>query len=602
MKARIGIFVAAVLALTVSCAPLDEPQIETAGSEVSNGDHSKAIGYSLVGTKAIVSDVTDVERDERGISIFAKATKDAASSDIFSNARLVYSQDNWTYRKFNPIPIQYMESGYLYDFVSIYPYHADGFTETTGQVKFDAATQYFKDGNYDEEDQVDWMAHGYSVASDDTETGIVPIVLNHCCANVQFELANNFGCDISITEVSLFGIYENGTCTVKSDNTIGWSAQSVIVDANGSTASDFRSDAMSESQPLVINKGESAPLYSHPILAIPQTSSGDVTVKVVFTDGSGQSKTRTANLGRVTWQNKEYNYQLTINDEIDIIVVNEKVWTSVSWKDLINGAGVIVGQPTSLEVYVYFPDGAKTTGKVTIDDQEFQEDTSGDEDSTKDINGKIYTRYYLNNYVPQLNDASVGENKQIFASAEDYETKSANKVLPVWGILPATNPTTSQGNFNNYVSPATNLYIVKEKSSGSYLYNTGSSLAGEAKQDYSALFGLKGTKSKNAYTNFTFYSPRTDNYLIGNDSSLSFGKTGTSYSFYTDNQKVFGILGKTGKAFIFFTTYFCLYMNSNGSCNIVEYGPIGSAFVGDKVTNIQDYSFYPVTLVEPSSN
>lgn len=453
MKTRIGIVVAAVLALTVSCVNLDDSmtapaaQTQPASSAVAT-DVQRAIGYNFGWTKALIEDEQQLRG--AGLSIFATETKDGVSYDVFAGTdHHLYYDSSWTYGS-----IKYWKPGYTYDFVTIYPYQTSGLNATKGQVKFTVDTKYNDNGNYDEANQIDWMAHGLSASS--TSTGEVAVSLKHCCSSVQFYLTNHYGSNITITDVTLNGIYKSGECTVKSDNTISWSVPQT--EDNKALGNEFKSNRTNFS----VNNLNATPdtLFTKAILAVPQTiSDGDqVTLTVHFKKaGSEEIKTKTAKLGAINWAaNGQYSYALTINQDEEIIISIDDDWISGLEIEFPGTNGnPIVGQSCTLTAWVYFSLGYKESNEVEIGG--VTANATGETKQGSD--GKTYYKYTAT-FAAQSTSKKYSVDVDVTTATK---SESLSGIVPVYSKTISNTPASSLSNSKYYV-------LECSKSGNGYMY------------------------------------------------------------------------------------------------------------------------------------
>lgn len=591
------------LALLSGCAKSEfMPETDTPSKEKNSEADKGAISFGFDWTKAIVNSDSDLKVNGNQISIVAFQSTEKAGSAYYTlipNSPLTYNSSTtpkWTYT-----PLKYWRDGFNYKFISIYPYSSSYTVDEANQKVTFAATTKYAAGDT----QTNWLAAynattGFNINTSDRT---VDVGLKQCASLLSFNLKNETGRKITVTSAKLYGHNSKATCTVSNEtvNGIGsakfWSNLNTPV---AESSDDFKSDKTA----LEIANDATAALYSQNIVVIPQTLPTDAVIFSVtyhFEGGTDITVTKSLHNAGSEWeQGKQYTYNFSLKDDIEIYI-ETKFWKPASTcLDIVGEAnGVIVGQPTTLNVYVYFPSGA-TSKSVKIGDQTFSPDPSITNNPIT-IDEKDYYRYVLNNYSPSLTDVTTGANRSltIEASAAGYTTKTKNCTLPVWGIslakISKSNYTTKIKQYEPGIAPKDNLLVIHNDDVDDYLFNNGTNIAGRDGNvyDYKSLFGFSAT------SNFKIYTPLTKNYVLGSDRNdeLSLNGTGTSTNLYTDAE--FGLYGSS-VWYILGTSYRCWYQSSRTSVvKLLAYGTYGTGIVDGGHDDIQQHSIYNVTLTQP---
>lgn len=579
-----------MLVILAGCAKTELPEVPAVNpapaSPVQPAAGSDPIDFGLAWTKAFIESDAQLQADGTGISIFGKATDGTITITPFNNNKLTYSPTpvpgKWTYTGGTETWID----SFTYSFYAVYPYNAsNAFSQNGNSVVFSAEAIY-------PTKQTDYLVfaesgnHSYY----NSKGGKVTLEMAHSCARLQFQIINDSGRDIEITDARLSGFYTTGDCTLsisaQNKPSISW-ATTGTKDGNFVAELEF---------PYQISKSSTSAidLYKADIIAIPQNASPVYSIS--YKIGS-ETFTKSVTLNGQWEAGKKYLYKMTL-DEISIIV-EDKFWTPIGL-DVTSGKGVVKGQNfNDLECYVYFPNGATQSKQVTVTYGSQTVTLTLDSNNKKTENGKDHYRYY---YSPSGGIASPTSNitsgeKQTFtfkASATGYQEQSEGKDIEYWGMeAKSQDAVSSVSGISAYAEGNKKLYVFYNKTLNDYLYNDNGTLYGKTSSpNYTSLFAL----SPNNSGEFSIESILSQTYVHRNGTNASLTDSATDFKFYDDGKNL-GIVDagiELGK--IYATYYGFNQSNATSKLGLVKY----RVFLGSKISNIQEFAVILVTFYIPN--
>ncbi len=290
-------------------------------SDVSIGFTSELTPFD---TKALVTNVTDLQTSS-GLSIYALRFPTGTGSPIstlFDNINLTYSSPNWVYTG-----LKYWIPGQTYKFISLYPYSASAYTYTPAESK---VTTTYTSALTTNPNQTDLM---YSVnerlVTSTVSASPVPLNMKHATSSLTFKLRNVSVGNITVSNISLTGLYYQGSCTIANTATpCTWSTTGAK--EIGNTRYPGKTSGLSS---LPINASTYYELFSERILVIPQQVQSNTDIKINLTVAPAGSTQYTLNLSLSTsttvteWlPSKHYVYTISITESRILFDVEVLDW------------------------------------------------------------------------------------------------------------------------------------------------------------------------------------------------------------------------------------------------------------------------------------
>lgn len=271
-------------------------------------ENDNSIYFDSQLTKAIVSNVDHLKAS--GISIFGIRTPGGGDAYANFNNRHLSFSSSWNYDGY----IEYWIPGSTYNFFALFPYSADAysFSLVNKTVTFDYTSALTADQR-----DVLYSTHSRTYVEDGDDSA-VSLSMNHTTASLLFRVRNVSQTTISISAISLTGLYNNGTCTVGTSS-VSWNTTGSILAADDDDTYPGVNSGLTN-LPASVDTYHN--LFSSQILVVPQQVQhrSDIKLKLTVTPQVGDPfniVAELANTGAITsWvPNTNYTYTLSITED-----------------------------------------------------------------------------------------------------------------------------------------------------------------------------------------------------------------------------------------------------------------------------------------------
>jgi len=272
-------------------------------------------------TKALLNSQEDLQ-DSDGVGLFGTLSR-TASQTIFSNDRLQYADDSWSYGY-----VLWWIKGGFYDFAAVYPYTDDEASIGSGKANY----SYSPSGstisisnisaNWESPDLMYGFAERDLTTSENYST--VPINMNHAFASVEFRILNASGEAVrNISDISLKQIISSGSVSATSNN--------IKPDWTLGTRSNTGYTRSGVVFPTVEYNREEHSLFNGPVVVIPQqVLNAGTTLSFNKTGGDNQTSisVNLSNIGKIqNWEaGKKYSYLITLQSTTITYTVEVVDW------------------------------------------------------------------------------------------------------------------------------------------------------------------------------------------------------------------------------------------------------------------------------------
>ncbi len=274
-------------------------------------------------TKALVTNVADLQ--SAGLSIFGLRYPSGGGSNlvVFQNTKLYYDPSSptlWNYAGTKP----YWIPGQTYKFIALFPYYATDYTYTPAGSK--VTTSYTSALTADQTDLMYSVYQRSFVIGGDGSA--VPLNMKHCTSSLTFKIRNVSANPISVSNISLKGLYYEGTCTIQNSTPLcAWTTSGNK--EGGTTRYPGKTSGLAS---LPVNASTYYELFSHRILVIPQQvqTNTDIKINLHISPNPGTAYDLILNLSNAVvteWiPSKHYVYTITITENRILFDVEVLDW------------------------------------------------------------------------------------------------------------------------------------------------------------------------------------------------------------------------------------------------------------------------------------